>query len=869
MSPLLYGAFFASGASALIYEAAWVRQLGHVFGNTLHSTAVVTGVFVLGLGLGGEAAGRIADVLARRPAAALVRVYAALEIFIAIWGLGLCFILPALVDSPFPPSSYAVDSRGWHHGSGGTYAVQVLVAGLLVAAPACAMGATLVVLVRSILHSSLARVAAATSRLYAVNTAGAAIGALVVDAALVPAIGVSGAQAAAASLNLTAALFALLCLKRGSATAGEAATAADGSRTAPRFLPWQRALLCAVFLAGLTGMALEITWFRYLSSLLGAHRATLSLVLVVILVGIWLGSLVVGSLAQRTKRPLFVFVATQALLATTASVTVVPSVRGAATGFAGLLIPILVVVGLPSLCLGTSFPLANAALQEDLRLVGRRAGRIYLANSTGGLAGTTLAGFVLLPSLGLQRTLLVVIAAIAATLVLLVPGAWREAARAAHGNGPTRRSRFGLLACAAVTALALVGFGVLPRKSLLERMYDADVRHHAILFSEGLTETIAITERRDLEATPQRVLYVNGVLMSGTVVGAQRYMRAMAHVPLLQLEAPKRALVICFGIGNTANAVSLHPSIERIEIADLSRQILEHAPMFTRWNGGVLDDPRTRVFVHDGRHHLRMQAPDSYDLVTLEPPPIAQAGVGALYAREFYALAKSRLRAGGFLTQWLPAYQVRADAAISMVRAFLDVFPDAVLLSGYERHLILVGRKGAPNQIDPTELRARLLDRPLVRQDLEKIDLGSARAILGTFAAAGATLDMATAGVAPASDDWPVSEYTWTLWPKAGRPLPQQLFNVSQIIEWCPRCIVDGRMDPALDGLVETLRYLGAWYQSDHYRKAVGAPHAAPMVWNLPDPDGALGRVVRADRYLSWLSAGPSEAVGRHGDSRD
>ena len=98
---------------------------------------------------------------------------------------------------------------------------------------------------------------------------------------------------------------------------------------------------------------------------------------------------------------------------------------------------------------------------------------------------------------------------------------------------------------------------------------------------------------------------------------------------------------------------------------------------FERTNGNVLRDPRVSVYLNDGRHHLQMQPPESYDLVALEPPPIAYAGVAALYSEEFYQLARTRLTPNGFISQWLPAYQVPTATTLSMIRSFIDVFPEA------------------------------------------------------------------------------------------------------------------------------------------------------------------------------------------------
>src|SRR5207253_3960285 len=130
--------------------------------------------------------------------------------------------------------------------------------------------------------------------------------------------------------------------------------------------------------------------------------------------------------------------------------------------------------------------------------------------------------------------------------------------------------------------------------------------------------------------------------------------------------------------------------------------------------------------------------------ITLEPPPIAHAGSAALYSREFYELARSRLKDGGYLSQWLPAYQVPADATLAMVRAFVDVFPQSVLLSGMYAELLLVATNAARIEIDPERLADALQRAPAVAADLARLDLGSVTEIAGTFVGSAETLARAT-----------------------------------------------------------------------------------------------------------------------------
>src|SRR5262249_21199122 len=157
------------------------------------------------------------------------------------------------------------------------------------------------------------------------------------------------------------------------------------------------------------------------------------------------------------------------------------------------------------------------------------------------------------------------------------------------------------------------------------------------------------------------------------------------------------------------------------------------AEYFRDANRDVLRDPRVSVYVNDGRFHLQMQPPATYDLITLEPPPIAHAGVAALYSREFYEQARTRLKAGGLLSQWLPAYQLPPETILAMVRAFVDVFPQSVLLSGMQNELLLVGTTGPTIQVDPDRLARNLAEAPQAADDLRRLDLGTATEIVGTF----------------------------------------------------------------------------------------------------------------------------------------
>src|SRR3954469_13061344 len=87
---LLTAVFFASGASALIFESLWFRQAGLAFGNSIWASSLVLSGFMAGLALGNAFAARLGARV--RP----VRAYAIAEAVIALTGVGLVYLFPAL-----------------------------------------------------------------------------------------------------------------------------------------------------------------------------------------------------------------------------------------------------------------------------------------------------------------------------------------------------------------------------------------------------------------------------------------------------------------------------------------------------------------------------------------------------------------------------------------------------------------------------------------------------------------------------------------------------------------------------------------------------------------------------------------------------
>jgi spermidine synthase len=529
-------------------------------------------------------------------------------------------------------------------------------------------------------------------------------------------------------------------------------------------------------------------------------------------------------------------------------------------------------VALPALLMGFSFPLANAVIQRAEVAVGRHAGVLYLANTGGAVSGSLVAGFLLLPTLGLQASATILMLAAALGLIPLYLANSRV-----NSQRPTPNSQ-GVLAASASLLLAvgaLVVWVMLPADYVRTRALPQPLPDERVINqSEGVNEIVTVTE------TPGkgRTLMTNGHAMSATWPLSQRYMRALAHVPLLMVDDPRRALVIGFGVGNTTAAATMHPTIQRVDVADLSRNVLDHATWFSAANGNVLTNPRVAVYVNDGRHHLQMQPPASYDLIALEPPPIGYAGVSALYSEEFYALARSRLTPEGFISQWLPSYQVPASTTLSMIRAFVDVFPQSVLLSGAQADLILIGANDRI-EIDPNRLSAALSQRPLVHADLARLDLGTPREIVGMFLGSSAKLASATIDAIPVTDDRPVQEYGVRSLLNLGEFVPASVVDLAGANAWCPACFDHGAPVPIVEGLDLYLALLNAAYSAtpeegararragDEGRVFAGSAYLGAVVPETADVHNDLGIALASKGQMDAAIAEFREALRLGPDS--
>jgi Flp pilus assembly protein TadD len=149
-----------------------------------------------------------------------------------------------------------------------------------------------------------------------------------------------------------------------------------------------------------------------------------------------------------------------------------------------------------------------------------------------------------------------------------------------------------------------------------------------------------------------------------------------------------------------------------------------------------------------------------------------------------------------------------------MIAAFVDVFPQAVLISGAGGELLLIGTNRDHIELDPQKIAAALAGAPAVRSDLERVDFSHGREIVGAFVSSATQLAEATRRVPPVTDDRPIQEYGERLASNPESSVPASLFvDLGRVREWCPKCFVNEKPIPFVDGLDTYLSLLSLGYQ--------------------------------------------------------
>lgn len=670
-------AYTCSGFAGLVYEVAWTRLLTLYIGHTTAAASAVVAAFLGGLAAGAEIGGRVTARWTRRQA---LGGYIALELAVVVAALALPFELRAF--EPVLAAAYQ-DGAG-----GGTFAITRVVACLvMVFVPALALGATFPMAVRWF-ASEADNPARSSGALYAWNTVGAAAGSLLAGFVFIPSLGLTRSVAVAIGGSLAAAIAAAAARRAPDETPKIAHKPARKRHTVttddvPAVSFW---VPCAVLgVSGFAALMHEIAWTRILALVLGPTIYAFAATLAAVVAGVALGSGAGAWLVGRTRAPAAWLASLLAVAAITASYTyslagtsiparVAREMAGPPRAFEDTLwqgIALTAALVVPtSMCLGAAFPLALALVRDARERAARRFALVYAINTIGAVSGSLVAGFVVIPLLGLEATLRIVVACLIAASVLVVVA-----------GGLVPRLRMVAVAASALAALLplfsppwdreLLASGVYMYAPFVPKDLDLETQLKAgtlLYYREGAATTVSVKR-----LTGTTTLAVDGKTDASNR-GDMLTQKLVAHLPLLLHENPRQVAVIGLGSGVTVGAALTHP-VERVDVIEIAPEVIEASRFFEQENRGALADPRTNMIVGDGRLHLLLSK-RTYDVIVSEPSNPWIAGVAALFTREFFAAARARLTPNGIVCQWANVYNISDADLRSIVATFLSVFPD-------------------------------------------------------------------------------------------------------------------------------------------------------------------------------------------------
>lgn len=669
--PSRFFAFFLiSGFCSLLYEVIWLRLAMAQFGVTITMTSTVISVFMAGLGVGSWVSGKLTNNLDRHRNFPRLRAYALIEFLIGVGSL--------VVPYELLLGRHLLESVGFSS-SFGYYLIAGLWLGLALLPWCVCMGATFPIAMWAIRENQNNDVSRSFSYLYVANVLGA-LGGTFFPLVLIEILGFRNTLRVGGILNLLLALWAFALSKRPWEKADSSRDAPARADSAPQYTENSSLYLFLLFATGLTSMGMEVVWIRLYTPYLGTEVYAFALIL-----ACYLAATALGSLWYRINK----FGAWQfsALLWATLGLVAVVALRTANPAFQILYhqfgsypqSTVRVILGIAcfSVWLGFLTPMLVDRISGGDPA---KAGSAYAANILGCIIGPLITGFILLPTIGERWSL-----GIFTAVCFFAGGLF--VFRKSEATSFRRRFVHGLVfAVSLVIALTAV---------VKTRSWESQFKNKIVLRDSTAT-VIATGEGKD------RRLLINGV----GITALTPVTKFMAHLPLALLNhPPNRALDICFGMGTTYRSLltwGIH-----VDAAELVPSVPATFQYFHSDAPLVLRSALGRIIVDDGRRYLE-RTENSYDLITIDPPPpISAAGSSLLYSKEFYSVAKKKLRQGGILAQWVTGEKPEVQAAVT--KAIQQSFPYVRVFGPIEgRGLHLLASNDPIPSLSAQELAQRL-----------------------------------------------------------------------------------------------------------------------------------------------------------------
>jgi spermidine synthase len=274
-------------------------------------------------------------------------------------------------------------------------------------------------------------------------------------------------------------------------------------------------------------------------------------------------------------------------------------------------------------------------------------------------------------------------------------------------------------------------------------------------YKEGAASTVSV---RRLTGTTS--LAIDGKIDASNA-GDMLTQRLLGLLPVLLHGHAQDIAVIGLGSGVTVGSALAPGTVRRADVVEISPEVVEASHFFDRESGSALSLPGVRLIVGDGRSHLLL-TPQRYDVIVSEPSNPWMSGVAALFTREFFEGARSRLNPDGLLCQWAHTYDISPQDLQSIVGTFASVFPQGTMWLVGEGDLLLIGSAtgSITSRLDQI---ARGVRKGTAAQTLATVGIAESSAafdLLSLYAAGPREIGRYGAGALVQTDDHTALEYS-------------------------------------------------------------------------------------------------------------
>jgi spermidine synthase len=153
--------------------------------------------------------------------------------------------------------------------------------------------------------------------------------------------------------------------------------------------------------------------------------------------------------------------------------------------------------------------------------------------------------------------------------------------------------------------------------------------------SKTIFSAVSPYQNIDVIENPQygRMLLLDGIVMFAEA-SEFHYSEMISHVPLFVHPRPRRVLIIGGGDGGTAREVLKHPDVERVDLVEIDKMVVETALKHFPHVAGALGSDRVNLRFEDGAEFVRTTR-NRYDVAIVDSTDPIGPGE-KLFENEFY-----------------------------------------------------------------------------------------------------------------------------------------------------------------------------------------------------------------------------------------